>query len=92
MSDPDGFGLACNECGHIFPLGVTMGVTAAHMEIEHGQTDDEVKLELVVLCPRCSKAMSLFYDEPVATGRRLHYECVPCHRVRRINQAAEAGR
>lgn len=90
MASDDGFGLACQDCGHIFPSDVTVGVVGAHMETEHDDVSDKIHLELVMLCPRCRKAMSLFYSEPTASGERHHYECVPCHRVRAVNQTPPA--
>lgn len=85
MAD-DTFGLACPTCGHIFPGDVTVGVLAAHMEVLHEDTGDEVHVEMVVLCPRCHKAMDLVRSEPTATGQRHHYDCKPCHRTRTVNQ------
>lgn len=88
MATNDGFGLACKTCDHIFPTDVTMGVVGAHMEVIHNDSSTEISLDLVVLCPRCRKAMNLVRSEPTSAGQRHHYECQPCHRVRAINQEA----
>ena len=91
MAD-DGFGLACKTCGHIFPTDVTMGVVGADNETEHGAgPDDDIALELVVLCPRCRKAMQLDRTEPIAAGERHHYSCTPCHRTRTVTQRSDRG-
>jgi transposase-like protein len=88
MSDldvPDGFGLACRHCGHVFPEAVTVGVAAAHFEIEHDTTD--VAFELVVLCFRCKTAMRLDHSAPARAGGQRHtYSCDPCHRTLVVKQ------
>lgn len=78
--DDDGFGLACTHCRYLFPLDITTGVLAAHFETEHDTTD--VKLELVVLCPRCNGAMEL----ESTRGNLSSFACKPCHRTRVVKQ------
>lgn len=80
LDTPDGFGLACKHCGHLFPGDVTMGVVAAHFEIEHD--DGEIELELSVLCPRCQSAMALERKE----GNHTWWGCSTCHRTRKVTQ------
>lgn len=80
----DGFGLACPECKHIFSMKITMGVVAAHMEVEHNIT--EVKLDLVVLCLRCDGIMPLERTEHTKSGPKHHHYCDRCKRSRIVNQ------
>jgi hypothetical protein len=79
----DGFGLACQHCRFVFPIDITVGVLAAHFETEHDTTD--VRVELVVLCPRCTGVMELLHT----VGNKLHYGCAPCHRTRIVTQEAD---
>lgn len=85
--DQEGFGLGCKHCGHLFPMDVTIGVAAAHMEIEHDAAT--VEFDLAVLCPRCRKAMTFTRREVQGDGSaRNWYDCGPCHRTRMVRQNA----
>lgn len=79
MSD-DGFALECTECRFRFPGGMTVGLLAAHFETEHGT--DTPTLELVVLCPRCDRAMT----HERSDGHKEHFACEPCHRSRVVSR------
>jgi hypothetical protein len=88
--DPDGFGLKCGTCDHLFPPDVTMAVAGAHMKIEHGV--DEIAFELAVLCPRCHKAMAVGRQETLANGVvKSWWDCPKCHRTRVVRQSPEAN-
>lgn len=82
MTDP--FRLACKHCGWRPDKDLTMGVAAAHFEIEHGTT--EPIFDLIVICDRCDKQMTLFATIPNGDRLEHHYQCEPCHRGRVINQ------
>jgi hypothetical protein len=80
MSDldvPDGMALTCQLCGWRPGTGLHMGVVTAHFETEHDS--DDVRLKLVVLCPRCDKPMTFVRSE-----RRDIFACDPCRRIRTI--------
>lgn len=81
----DDFGLACPNCKQIFPGSITLGVVAAHMEVEHNET--EVKLDMVVLCPRCHGIMPLERTEHTRSGLRHHHYCGKCKRSKTVNQS-----
>lgn len=86
MADED-FGLACPHCWHVFPNEIAAGVVAAHMEVEHGiGTNENIKLELVVLCPRCRGIMPLERTEHTKSGMRHHHYCYKCKRSKTVNQ------
>jgi len=79
---PDGMALTCKHCGWRPDEDLTMGVLAAHFESEHGTGN--VELDLIVLCPRCDKAMEFF----ASLGNEDHFQCEPCHRGRKIRRAS----
>lgn len=74
--------LACKHCRHRMPEDVTMGVAAAHFEIEHDTT--EVEFELVVVC-RCEREMPYVGSE----GGRDLFWCEPCKRGKAIRREGD---
>lgn len=80
LDTPDGMALICQTCHWRPDEGLSVGLLRAHFETEHGTED--VRMELVVLCPRCDKAMT--FDR--SFGNRDHFACQPCHRVRVIRR------
>lgn len=87
----DGLALACKRCGHLWPQDVTMGVVGAHMETEHGAgPDDQIELELVVLCPRGGDVMTFVRQETGKNGAvKSWWDCPKCHRTRVVRQDAK---
>jgi DNA-directed RNA polymerase subunit RPC12/RpoP len=75
---PDGMALACRHCGWRPAVDLMMGVAKAHFETEH-DTDD-IHFDLIVVCPRCDKAMEFF----ASWKNEDHFQCVPCRRGRKI--------
>lgn len=80
METPDGMALECQVCRWRPHGDIRVGLLSAHFETEHGTED--VRMELVVLCPLCDKAMK--FDR--SFGNRDHFACEPCHRVRVIRR------
>jgi hypothetical protein len=81
---PDGMALICQVCGWRPGIGQPMGLVAAHFETEPEHDADDVRLELVVLCPRCDKPMTYLRSE----GRKDLFTCDPCRRIRTIRRTA----
>ncbi|GAA4439514.1 hypothetical protein [Phytohabitans houttuyneae] len=80
----DGMALVCATC-RWRPIGeLTMGVVEAHFETEPDHDASNLKLELVVLCPRCDQEM--VFERSV--GDRDIFNCAPCHRTRSIRREA----
>lgn len=73
------FGLACPDCRHVFPRNITVGVTAAHMEAEHGRED--VKFDLVVLCAKCNTITDL--KQKFSNNKFLHV-CPRCGKTEMV--------
>ena len=77
---PDGMVLACRTCGWRPAEDLPVGMIQAHMQTEHDT--DEVVLDLLVICPRCDKAMTFSHSE----RRKDIFACDPCHRIRSIRR------
>ena len=79
---PDGFALVCYVCRWRPNPDVTAGVLAAHFDTEEGHEPGRIRLELVVLCPRCDEPMPLDYTR----GLIDVFHCGRCHRQRSIRR------
>jgi len=87
------FALACGECGWRPASEVTMGVFKAHVETEHPDTDaNDLRMDMVVVCPRDNTVAPLTRSKPLADGRTLCiHDCPTCHRTYRVTMNG-AGR
>ncbi len=81
---PRGMALKCRYCDWRPGDDVTIGVVGEHFSTEPDHGDGSVAFELVVLCPRCDKPMSL--DRIIRPGRE-QYSCpAPCYRTRVVTR------
>lgn len=82
--------LLCRYCRHPWPPDVTMGVVAAHYEIEHDHTGDDLPMDMAAVCGQCRVEMTLERTEPRRAGGLLHhYQCPVCRRSARFRQEAQ---
>lgn len=85
LNVPDGMALICRTCRWRPDQELTVGLVAAHFETEHDT--DAVRLELVVLCPRCDTAMAFNRSEPIRSGgERDFFHCPACLRTRTVRR------
>jgi hypothetical protein len=75
---PRGMVLSCRYCGWRPDDAVTIGGGGGH----HG--DGSINFELIVVCPRCSKAM--VFEREIRPGREQYTCPAPCHRTRVITR------
>ena len=81
--------LRCAACRWRPAADVTQGVVAAHFEVEHDTED--IRLELIAVCPRDDSELSLIRTQHRATHLLHIYDCPQCYRTYRIRQGHSAA-
>jgi hypothetical protein len=81
---PRGMVLSCRYCDWRPDDAVTIGVVLAHFATEPDHGDGSINFELIVVCPRCSKAM--VFEREIRPGREQYTCPAPCHRTRVITR------
>lgn len=79
-----GLVLACRYCDWRPHDDVPVGVATAHFATEPNHGDGSIDFELIVVCPRCSKAM--IFEREIRPGRERYVCPAPCHRTRVITR------
>ncbi len=86
---PTDMTLVCRWCPHRYPATVTSAEALAHVSAHPDgspvqPSPDGSLIELVPLCTRCTEPMRFTRID----GTRKVFDCVRCHRTRRVSRRA----
>jgi hypothetical protein len=79
--------LVCKVCRWVPPLDLTLGVVRAHIEAEHPNPADDVRLDLVPIC-ECGTEMTFVDSRPTGGGEKHYYRCDGCGAEGWVKQSA----